>query len=263
MASVKKSSVKKSPKISTPKKSSKPKQIDAKLQDAFRDSLAKLETFWAKKTTDLKKQIETLRSQSDKAALKQKANKNKQVQSKTATKTQLQQASLHQDLIKARESLAQAKLATRKYANLTKLITQFERDWQKESAESPKNSASPVKKTSKATVIKEMPAPSKRGRKPKAVGHKSSPATSTDTEVAAKETINKPTRQSKNQKLKSPTVIQASPLLDEVENSEDLFETTDMNEIFTSLDEPLDDVLAEFEMAEESEDYLDEDSFED
>lgn len=262
MATVKKSSVKKSSKISPPKKSPKPKQIDAKLQDAFHDSLAKLETFWAKKSADLKKQVETLRSQSDKAALKQKANKNKAVQSKTASKTQLQRASLHEDLIEARESLAQAKLTARKYANLSKLITQFERDWRKESAESRKKSVSSVEKTSKAKVVKEMPAPSKRGRKPKAVEHKASPAMSTDSEAAAKETSQKSTRQSKDQKIKAPAVIQASPLLDEVASSEDLFET-DMNEIFTSLDEPLDDVLAEFEMAEESEDYLDEDSFED
>lgn len=257
MPRVKKAPPPKASKIPAKKKSAKV-QIDAKLRQSFLASLANLETFWAKKSAALKKEVDVLRNKSDKTSSKGR-------KSAPLTKAQLRQAALLQEsLTKAKEDLAQAKSASSKYTSLNKLISQFERDWEKTSEPSNKKAKTSTKTAKDAKATKTT----KEAKK--VSGKKARKTTSQPEHLEEREekaiSNKKPVRKPKVQKVKVaiPFVPEEEPqdlLADEMEPLEDSFE--DINEIYTSLEDPLDDALSELEMAEESEDFLEDDSFED
>lgn len=167
MPRAKKASPKKSMKNAANKSHSKKKlhKEDASLHQAFTNSLTALENFWSKRSATLKKQLDALRAKQEKMNLKRKAAKAK---SDSANKTQLKKQAtdtIQMELAQSREALAYAKLNSSKYAALSKLIDQHDKDWQKKLADV-MPAAAPTPKAKKATKASKAVG-KKRGRKPK------------------------------------------------------------------------------------------------
>lgn len=216
----KKTSVKTTPKSSAKKAAIKKKGENVKLHHNFINSLKNLETFWDKQVINLKKQIETLRAKQEKISLKQKATK--------ASRGNKKNDVTQQELTLLRDKLAEAKSSANKYAAMSKMIVQFEREW----GNKPSETKSKASSTKNKKNIKNNVQP--------------------NTEFEPKSTL-------KDKKSDIPPPLIADEeidRLDEVALNEEIDE--DLEDIFM----PQDD-LSEFEVIEDFNTDLDEDTYDD
>lgn len=144
------------------KKASLPnKQEDASLHQNFIKSLDKLEAFWQKNTATLKKQVSQIQIKITASRQKQpKTTAAKSVNKKQIEKNSAKLSALQEELAVASNKLTLAKKYAKKYADLSKMITQFERQWLKELASSAfpslktsaKNTPEPLKQPKEETI---------------------------------------------------------------------------------------------------------------
>lgn len=152
---------------------------DSTLQQALISNVVQLEKYWKKQITGLRKQLQAAIAAHKKMAAKQKAAKKARALAKASkSRTKLTKTTkVFQDILKkvdilkeavnqARTQLTQATLASEKYVTLSKMITQFERDWLKKMAE--RTSAATEKKAKvgrpKKTAAKKEKAPTHQKR---------------------------------------------------------------------------------------------------
>ncbi|MBN9286368.1 MAG: hypothetical protein BGO43_12610 [Gammaproteobacteria bacterium 39-13] len=199
------------------KKAASSKKEDGKLQLNFTNSLKNLKSFWDKQVIDLKKQIDTLKQKTNKASINSK-------RTKTATTT------ASQEKLKAlREKLTAAKASASKYAAMSKMITQFERDWAKNPIDAKAKSLS-----TQNTNTKEEASEIKIAMEPK------------------------PKYKDKKSEMAAPLLMEDEDVnrFDETALEEEMDE--DLEDIFM----PQDD-LSEFEVIEDFNTDLDEDNYDD
>lgn len=278
MPRVKKVPIKKSSKFVATKphskKHTKSNKEDASLHQAFVSSLVTLESYWTKKASNLKKQLDSLRIKLEKTIQKQKAAKAKSSAAKRHLSAKQAVDVLQAQMSETRDALAQAKLGASKYVALSKIIEQFEADWLKKLAKSSPQIKADHHLVEKKTKKASKAAGKKRGRKPKAkdldaqttlLPHEEDLVSFSD---ESSEKHLSPKKRGRKPKVKevAPATTSISPTYTEKEPfslEEDIFEEllqdeAEDDEMFV----PLEDFESELRI-EDSLDRLDDDTFED